>query len=136
MNTELLPDPYYNESLATFGDRLCAARELSGLTQAALASRLGVKTKSIIAWENDMSEPRANKLQMVSGFLNVSMVWLMSGLGNGIDPPREIVIEKKNNIADNFLQEIQSIRIEQQLLFQRMSKLEKQFRENLGDKKF
>ena len=83
-----------------------------------------------------MSEPRANKLQMVSGFLNVSMVWLMSGLGNGIDPPREIVIEKKNNIADNFLQEIQSIRIEQQLLFQRMSKLEKQFRKNLGDKKF
>ena len=81
------PDPYYSDQRATFGDRMYAARDAAGLSQKLLASKLGVRSKTIQAWESDSIEPRANKLQMVSALLNVSMVWLMSGLGSGISPP-------------------------------------------------
>ena len=62
-NSVFKPDPYYSEKQATFGDRLCAARESAGITQNILASRMGLKVKTIQAWESDSVEPRANKLQ-------------------------------------------------------------------------
>lgn len=74
----------YSEDAATFGDRLHAAREALGLSQAQLARRLGIKTQTLQSWEEDRSEPRANKLQMVAGLLNVSIIWLMSGEGPGL----------------------------------------------------
>ncbi len=106
----LKPDPYYNESHATFGDRLCAARDAAGLTQKLLASKLGVKTKTIQAWESDSVEPRANKLQMVSALLNVSMVWLMSGLGKGISPPQILAAHSETEILE-ILHELRKVRI-------------------------
>jgi transcriptional regulator with XRE-family HTH domain len=65
----------YSEDAATFGDRLALARESQNLTQEHLAKRLGLRVQTIQNWEFDRSEPRANKLQMLAGFLNVSMVW-------------------------------------------------------------
>ncbi|TVP71805.1 MAG: XRE family transcriptional regulator [Rhodobacteraceae bacterium] len=78
---------WYSGDHATFGDRLTAAREAQGLDQATLARRLGVKLKTIEGWENDSSEPRANKLQMVAGLLNVSIRWLLTGEGEGLSEP-------------------------------------------------
>lgn len=75
---------YSNES-ATFGDRVAAAREAQGVTQKELARRLGVAQKTLEGWENDVAEPRANKLQMLAGILNVSMTWLLTGEGVGVD---------------------------------------------------
>ena len=105
------PDPYYSERQATFGDRLYAARDAAGLSQKLLASKLGVKSKTVQAWESDSVEPRANKLQMVSALLNVSMVWLMSGLGSGISPPEEssISIEMGSDTLINELRDISLI---------------------------
>ena len=76
-------DDYYSDDAATFGDRLAAAREALGLSQAQLASRSGVRLSTIQNWEGDRSEPRANKLQMIAGILNVSMIWLLTGQGEG-----------------------------------------------------
>ena len=45
-NNVLKPDPYYSELHATFGDRLCAARDAAGLTQKVLANKIGVKVKT------------------------------------------------------------------------------------------
>ena len=45
-----------------------AAREKSNLSQQALAKRLGVKNSTIKSWENDNSEPRANRLSMLAGY--------------------------------------------------------------------
>ena len=64
---------YYSDDAATFGDRVAAAREAIGLGQSDLARRLGIKEKTLRGWEEDTAEPRANKLQMVAGILNVSM---------------------------------------------------------------
>ena len=65
---------WYGPEAATFGDRVAAAREAAGMTQAQLARRLGVKKTTLTGWEQDLSEPRANKLTMMAGLLNVSMV--------------------------------------------------------------
>ena len=78
---------YFDDAAATFGDRMAAARDRLGLTQAQLAQRIGVRAQTIAAWEQDRAEPRANRLQMLAGMLNVSMVWLMTGAGEGVAAP-------------------------------------------------
>jgi HTH-type transcriptional regulator, cell division transcriptional repressor len=80
---------WYSDAAATFGDRITAAREAVGLSQEDLARRLGVKLKTIRAWEEDLAEPRANKLQMLAGLLNVSIRWLLTGEGEGVAAPDE-----------------------------------------------
>jgi transcriptional regulator with XRE-family HTH domain len=82
-------DDWYGPDAATFGDRVAAAREAAGMTQEDLARRLGVKLKTLQHWEDDMSEPRANRLSMMAGLLNVSMMWLMNGQGEGLDAPTD-----------------------------------------------
>lgn len=80
---------WYSDDKATMGDRLTAAREAAGLDVRELATRLGVRRKTLQAWENDESEPRANHLRMLSGMLGVSLVWMLSGEGPGVgdQPP-------------------------------------------------
>ena len=78
---------WYSNEAATFGDRVAAGRGALGMAQPDLARKLGVKLKTIQGWEDDVSEPRANKLQMLSGVLNVSLMWLLNGEGEGISHP-------------------------------------------------
>lgn len=80
-------DDWYSENTATFGDRLEAARESCGMSQTELAQRLGVRDTTIKSWEADAWEPRGNRLQMLAGMLNVSLMWLLSGRGEGVAPP-------------------------------------------------
>lgn len=65
----------------TMGGRLSRAREAKSMTAAQVAERIGVKTQTILAWESDRSEPRANRLVMLAGFLGVTPTWLMHGVG-------------------------------------------------------
>lgn len=65
----------------TIGGRLSRAREAAGLTVKDLAWRLGVKMATVNAWESDRSQPDARRLTMLSGMLNVSLSWLLQGIG-------------------------------------------------------
>lgn len=67
--------------LDTMGGRLSRARDAAGLSVAQLARRLGVKSTTIQAWESDRSQPRSNRLAMLAGVLNVSLSWLLHGVG-------------------------------------------------------
>lgn len=69
------------DTFDTLGGRIYRAREESGLTQVDLAHRMGIKSSTLQAWESDKSEPRSNKLVMLSGILNVSPSWLIMGEG-------------------------------------------------------
>lgn len=89
MPTEDNETDWYSDTAATFGDRLAAAREALGMSQRDLATRLGVKLSTVQRWEDDQSEPRANKLIMLSGLLNVTMPWLLTGEGEGLDAPSD-----------------------------------------------
>ncbi|WP_071798141.1 helix-turn-helix domain-containing protein [Natronohydrobacter thiooxidans] len=117
---------WYSGEYATFGDRLTAAREAQGLSTSELARRLGVKLKTIQAWENDTSEPRANKLQMVAGLLNVSMRWLLTGEGEGVSEPA--TPEEMEAGAKALLRDIQQMRQQMTALAIHMGKAEKSLR--------
>ena len=77
----------------TLGGRLSRARDSSGMSAAQFARRLGVKTATVQAWESDRSEPRANRLSMIAGLLNVGLPWLLYGVGEAPpDDPRNDAI--------------------------------------------
>ena len=67
----------------TTGGRLSRARDASGLSIRQLAWRLGVKTETIDAWESDRSEPGSHRLPNLAGLLNVSLSWILHGVGSG-----------------------------------------------------
>ena len=116
---------WYSEDAATFGDRVAGAREQAGMTQKQLAKRLGVRLSTVRAWENDLSEPRANRLSMMAGILNVSMMWLITGEGEGVDAPvdatpvndtvRDLMIEMRDLRADLLKRAEQVGRLEKRL---------------------
>src|SRR5690606_25982778 len=76
----------------TLGGRLSRARDAVGLSAAQLARRLGVQSSTIQAWESDRSQPRANRLSMLAGVLNVSLSWLLHGIGTAPVEDNEIEI--------------------------------------------
>ena len=68
---------------STLGGRIEQARSELGLTSKQLATRIGVRVSTVENWESDRSEPRSNKLTMLAGVLNVSVLWLLSGEAAG-----------------------------------------------------
>ena len=65
----------------TLGGRIGRAREIVGLSPKEAALQLGVTADTWENWEGDREEPRANRLTMLAGFLNVSTAWLLHGIG-------------------------------------------------------
>ena len=123
---QALGEDYYAEENATFGDRVAAARDRVGLSQGQLARRLGVKAQTVANWEADRAEPRANKLQMLAGLLNVSMVWLMTGVGEGVSAPEEA--ETTDKALHAIVTEVRETRMAQARLAERLARLEKRLK--------
>jgi len=119
----------YSEGAATFGDRLALAREGQNLTQEQLAKRLGLRLPTIRNWEFDRSEPRANRLQMIAGFLNVSMIWLLTGEGAGGPALRGEDARAVSAELSGLLGEIRDIRLSNVKANDRLAKLERRLRE-------
>ena len=61
------------------GKRIAEARELKAYSIKKAARRLSVTEKTFKKWESGKSKPRANKVQMLSGVLGVSLLWLLNG---------------------------------------------------------
>ena len=129
--TAQLKDTWFDPAATTFGDRLAGAREQAGMTQVELAKRLGVKLSTLKSWEDDFNEPRANKLQMLAGILNVSLSWLLTGEGEGIDAPDD-AMEGASDVQDLLL-EIRDIRAQLSRSSDRLGRLEKALRVRLQD---
>ncbi len=124
-------DGYYHEDAATFGDRLAAGRQALNLTQKALCRKLGIKLTTLQHWEDDLSEPRANKLQMLAGLLNVSIIWLLTGEGEGIEGPVYMESETPPQLSGIY-DEFKSVRVDFQRLNDRLARLEKKLRLSLN----
>lgn len=122
---------WFDAETTTFGDRVTGAREAAGLSQPELAKRLGVKVKTIRAWENDQSEPRANKLGTLAGILGVSMMWLLAGQGEGLDGPE--VAQPLDADLEKILIDLRQMRQEQVLLAEKMGRIEKRLRAAMGN---
>ncbi|SOH93649.1 Helix-turn-helix [Monaibacterium marinum] len=122
-------EAYFHEDMATFGDRMAAARDSLGLEQNQLARRLGVKGSTIAGWEDDRAEPRANRLQMLAGVLGVSITWLLSGQGDG---PTAVAEDDVSADTMALLAEMRRIRTEQARLTERLGIVEKRLRAALS----
>lgn len=122
---------WYGPETATFGDRLAAARETAEMTQPELARRLGVRVATLRSWEDDLSEPRANRLSMMAGLLNVSMMWLINGQGEGLDAPVEEATLPAS--ASEILNELRDLRADMIARVEQMGRLEKKLRTALRE---
>lgn len=115
----------WDDDVATLGDRLARARDAAGMSQSQLARRLGVKAATVRNWETDRSEPRANRLQMLSGLLGVSFVWLMTGTSR--DESAAPVEHLPAGLPD-ILAELREVRVLQGQLAERTGQLEKRLK--------
>ncbi|MEM6679366.1 MAG: helix-turn-helix transcriptional regulator [Pseudomonadota bacterium] len=117
----------FSDGAATFGDRVALAREAQGLSQEQLARHLGLRVDTVRNWEADRAEPRANRLQMLAGFLNVSMVWLMTGEGEG-GPAFEGGEMSDTGDIGGILAEMAALRLKQMRIAEQIGRLEKRLR--------
>lgn len=122
-----MTDNWYTDEHATLGDRLAAARDASGMTQGKLAQRLGVAVKTLRDWENDVSEPRANRLQMLAALLGVSLRWLLTGEGNDVGAPDADAKTQDPKLVSS-LTELRGVRAEMLRLSEKIGRLEKTLR--------
>ena len=122
---------WYGPETATFGDRLSAAIEKSGMTQKLVAKRLGIKLVTLKSWEQDVSEPRANRLSMLAGLLGVSVMWLLHGEGDGVEySDKETQVPPEIN---DILFEIRAVQTGLLSSADKLAKLEKQLRSRIKD---
>ncbi len=122
----LLKDNYFANESSTFGDRIIAARESVSLNQSDFARKLGVQLKTVKKWEEDLSEPRANKLQMIAGLLNVSITWLIMGQGAGLKGPSDELEHSAD--MNEILIELRQTKTELSRLTEHLGALEKKLR--------
>lgn len=119
---------WFDPDATTFGDRLSGAREAAGMSQAQLAKRLGVKIKTMKAWEEDLSEPRANRLSHLSGMLNVSLRWLLTGEGPG---PEGLDVGDLSPDVIQLLGEVRELKDQMVAASERLGRLERELRATL-----
>ncbi|MCA2010874.1 helix-turn-helix transcriptional regulator [Pararhodobacter sp. CCB-MM2] len=126
-----MSETWYTDDHATLGDRLAAGRDAAGMTQSQLAQRLGVRAKTLRDWENDVSEPRANRLQMLAALLGVSLRWLLTGEGDDVTPPAAAEAQP-NPALKSALSEIRSLRGELLGMGERLGRLEKTLKAHMA----
>ncbi|WP_370226088.1 helix-turn-helix domain-containing protein [Pararhodobacter marinus] len=125
-------DTWFTDDHATLGDRLAAGREAASMTQSQLAQRLGVRAKTLRDWENDVSEPRANRLQMLAALLGVSLRWLLTGEGDDVQPQGAVEETPPSPAATAALADLRSLRGELLAMGERLGRLEKVLKTQLA----
>jgi len=131
MSDAFEPEDWYSDETATFGDRLAAAREMAGLKQKELAQRVGVKASTLRNWEDDLSEPRANRLSMLGGILGVSLRWLLTGEGDGVSAPDGAGDSSSTDIA-GLLSDVRVVRAQISQSNAKLALIEKRLRAMAG----
>ena len=119
-------EEWYSEETATFGDRLAAGRDAAGLTQKELAQRVGIKASTLRNWEEDLSEPRANRLSILAGILGVSLSWLLTGEGEGVAAPE--LEEGTQTDMTALLTDLRAVRAQMAQATDALARLEKRLR--------
>ena len=67
--------------MAEFKDRLLEAMKDKKITQAALATRLGVNRSLVHGWVHGRCVPKTDNLHLICLYLNVSEAWMMGVKG-------------------------------------------------------
>ena len=83
-----------SEKRLAIGRRIAEARRNPGLSQAALATKLGLSSGAITQWETGRAVPEPDKFQALAAALGVEPGWLLTG-----DEPDEITRAQTTNEA-------------------------------------
>lgn len=84
----------------TFPEQLKAARTAAGLTQAAMAAKLGVDKTTYCGYETGRRQPDINKLRQLTALLDVSADQLLDTGGTGTVTPEELGWLRKYRLLD------------------------------------
>ena len=63
----------------TLSEKIVYCRRRSGLTQEALAEKLGVSRQAVSKWETGDAVPELGKLPLLAGAFGATADWLLSG---------------------------------------------------------
>lgn len=83
-------------------EKIYTSRKKAGLSQEALAEKLGVSRQSVSKWETGESVPEINKLPLLADIFNVTTDWLLS---------EDAEIKQKTATANNEEEKIKQERI-------------------------
>ena len=72
-----LPKEVHTMKLA---DRILELRKQKGISQEALADKLGVSRQAISKWESEQSTPELDKIVLMSDFFEVTTDYLLKGI--------------------------------------------------------
>lgn len=85
----------------SFGMRLGDVREGLGLTKSAMAKSLGIAPSTWSSYENDMTFPSQDTIDLFCQLYNVNMGWLMTNEGpEYIATSEQEVASERNEILD------------------------------------
>lgn len=101
----------------TVGGRISRAREASGLSVKDVAWRLGVRIATINAWERDRSQPGSHSLTKIAGLLQVSLSWIVYGVGIG---PSDTEVNETNEEMAAKLSRLRLLHVETGLLLEEL----------------
>ncbi|MEQ1942685.1 helix-turn-helix domain-containing protein [Mesorhizobium sp. VNQ89] len=101
----------------TIGGRISRAREAAGLSVKDVAWRLGVKMATVKAWESDRSQPGSHRLSNLSGLLQVSLSWIIHGVGIG---PSDLLADETNKEMTQQLDQLRLLHVETGQLIERL----------------
>ena len=82
----------------TLGEHITRLRTAKGMSQGALAEKLGVSRQSVSKWETDASVPELEKLMKMATLFEVSIDELVTGepfTPPEAPPPQVVIVEKK-----------------------------------------
>ena len=112
-----------SEEIQSLGGRILNSRKKAGLSLHMTANLLGVRPKTLQAWENDQSEPRVNKLVSLSGILGVSPTYFLAEEGN--DGENIVTISGRNQkIMELLNREVELVKAMQKQQTKSIKKIE------------
>lgn len=85
---------------ASFGARLQRLRKTRGISQAHVASRLGVSKPTVWAWEHDKARPVGSRIEDLADVLGVGSAELLAG--GGTSEAESLVARSRERLAAAF----------------------------------
>ncbi len=87
-----------------FGDKLVALRKKSGMSQEALAEKLGVSRQSVSKWESNNTYPETDKIVQIANLFDCSMDDLINDKITDVDQALRSNKNKLNDMWDSLLE--------------------------------
>jgi len=85
-----------------FGLRMRGLREERGMTQAALAQKLGVSKETIYRYENNLQDPSLERVKQLALILHTSLDYLV-GLDDAYTLRLPPMTDEQRNVLNEFL---------------------------------